>query len=116
MGLLSPHSTFININISYIRPLRVSWTFGIGHILFKLLSVYNGLLIYGKYHDCDPVIEKHVQKADQIFPYFVMDVGRRMPGLSGLFVAGVFSAALSSMSSVLNTLSGTLYMDFIKPR
>lgn len=92
------------------------WIFSIGHILIKLFSVYNGLLIYGRYETCDPVIDRTVSKADQIFPYFVMDVGRAIPGLPGLFVAGVFSAALSSMSSCLNTLSGTLYSDFIKPR
>lgn len=102
----------INLHV----PSRVCWIFGIGHIVIKLLSVYNGLLIYGRYEACDPVIEKVVAKPDQIFPYFVMDVGRSVPGLPGLFVAGVFSAALSSMSSCLNTLSGTIYTDFIKPR
>lgn len=95
---------------------RVVWIFSIGHILIKLFSVYNGLLIHGQYESCDPVIDGHVAKADQIFPYYVMDVGRSIPGLPGLFVAGVFSAALSSMSSLLNTLSGTIYTDFIKPR
>lgn len=44
-----------------------------------------------------------------------MDVARAIPGLPGLFVAGVFSAALSSMSSSLNSLSGTIYVDFLKP-
>lgn len=90
--------------------------FGIGHTLIKLFSVYNGLLIFGKYETCDPVSDGRVEKPDQIFAYYVMDVARQIPGLTGLFVAGVFSAALSSMSSCLNTLAGTLYYDFMKPR
>lgn len=49
-----------------------------------------------------------------MLPYYVHDVAGYIPGLSGLFVAGVFSAALSTISSGLNTLSGTLYEDFIK--
>ncbi len=37
---------------------------------------------------------KLITKADQIVPYFVMDTLGSIPGLSGLFVAGVFSASL----------------------
>uniref|UniRef100_A0A1B0CT26 Putative sodium/solute symporter n=1 Tax=Lutzomyia longipalpis TaxID=7200 RepID=A0A1B0CT26_LUTLO len=93
---------------------KVVWIFGIGHIIIKLCSVYNGLIVYGKYEDCDPVSDGVVKKADQIFAYYVLDVASSIPGLSGLFVAGIFSAALSSMSSCMNTLAGTFYMDFIK--
>lgn len=35
-----------------------------------------------------------IEKADQIIPYFVMDTLGSIPGLSGLFVAGIFSASL----------------------
>jgi Na+/proline symporter len=94
---------------------RAIWIFGIGHIIIKLLSVYNGLIIFGKYETCDPIYEGKVSKFDQIFPYYVMDVARSIPGLPGMFVVGVFSAALSSASSVLNILSGTAYEDFVKP-
>ncbi|XP_055544401.1 sodium-coupled monocarboxylate transporter 1-like [Wyeomyia smithii] len=95
---------------------KAVWIFGVGHILVKLCSVYNGLLIFSKYHDCDPVYSGLVKKNDQIFPYYVLDVARKIPGLPGLFVVGVFSAALSSMSTILNTLSGTIYDDFVKAR
>lgn len=64
---------------------------------------------------CDPVFNGDVRNYDQIFPYYVMDVGRNIPGLPGLFIVGALSAALSSMSSCLNSLSGTAYEDFIRP-
>lgn len=38
------------------------------------------------------------------------------PGLAGLFVSGVFSAALSSLSTGLNSLACVILEDFIKPR
>lgn len=44
-----------------------------------------------------------------------MDILRDMPGLSGLFVAGVFSAALSSLSTCLNSMSAVILEDFVKP-
>lgn len=44
-----------------------------------------------------------------------MDIAGHIPGLPGLFIAGVFCAALSTMSSGLNTLAGTIYEDFISP-
>lgn len=44
-----------------------------------------------------------------------MDVARSIPGLPGLFIVGALCAALSTLSSCLNSLSGTVYEDFIKP-
>lgn len=97
--------------------IKTCWIFGIGHIFIKLFAVYNGLLIFAKYSlaKCDPVYNGDVEKYDQIFPYYVMDVARNIPGLPGLFIVGALSAALSSMSSCLNSLSGTVYEDFMRP-
>lgn len=97
--------------------IKACWIFGFGHIFIKLFAVYNGLLIFAKYtiQKCDPIYNGDVEKYDQIFPYYVMDVARNIPGLPGLFIVGALSAALSSMSSCLNSLSGTVYEDFIRP-
>ena len=82
--------------------------------------------MYAYYHDCDPMTTRQVHKKDQLFPLFVMQVissqnnhlqyqrGRQSlliqvmkdyPGVPGLFVAGVFSGALSTVSSGLNSLA-----------
>lgn len=50
---------------------------------------------------------------DKIVPYFVMDVARNTPGITGFFVAGILSAGLGSMSSILNSISGVIYNDII---
>lgn len=68
------------------------YSFGIAFL--KTLSVLTGLIMYAKYADCDPFKTGEVKRNDQLLPYYVMDVARSIPGLSGLFIAGVVSAAL----------------------
>ncbi|XP_076387575.1 sodium-coupled monocarboxylate transporter 1 isoform X2 [Megachile rotundata] len=58
---------------------------------------------------------QRIRKPDQLLPYFVMEMAESIPGLPGLFVAGVFSAALSTMSTGLNSMAGVIYEDMIKP-
>lgn len=100
-----------------IRFARKSvWIFVFGLIFIKGASCLVGLIMYAKYEDCDPVTTKQIQKVDQILPFFVMQVAGKIPGLPGIFIAGIFSAALSSMSTGMNTLAGTIYEDFIRHR
>lgn len=80
-----------------------------------LLCAYNGLLIYATYKDCDPLTTKLARARDQLLPLFVMDTLGDLPGFSGLFIAGVFSAALSSLSTCLNSMSAVVLEDFFKP-
>jgi hypothetical protein len=68
--------------------------FATGLVLFKSLSMATGLLLYATYEGCDPLLSQRIQRSDQLIPFFVLDVAGHIPGLSGLFVAGVFSAAL----------------------
>ncbi|XP_054288219.1 sodium-coupled monocarboxylate transporter 2-like [Macrosteles quadrilineatus] len=103
------------IAVSTIKESKavMFWSF-IGFFVIKSLVVCIGLLLYATYHDCDPVAIKMVKKTSQILPYYVMDVARDFPGLTGLFISGVLSAALSTMSAGLNTVAGTLYEDFVQ--
>ncbi|KAJ4433292.1 hypothetical protein ANN_15551 [Periplaneta americana] len=89
--------------------------FTLGIFIIKTISCFTGLIIYATYMDCDPLKSKAIQRQDQLVPYYIMDTAASIPGLPGLFVAGVFSAALSSMASNMNSLAGTMYEDFIQP-
>lgn len=94
---------------------RALWTFIVGTLFLLGLCCYSGLLIYAKYHDCDPLTTKLAKAKDQLLPLLVMDTLGDYPGLPGLFVAGVFSAALSSLSTGLNSMSAVVLEDFFKP-
>ena len=89
--------------------------FVIGVTIMIFLCVYNGLLLYATYHDCDPLTTKLAREKDQLMPLLVMEILKDFPGLPGLFIAGVFSAALSSLSTGLNAMSAVVLEDFCKP-
>lgn len=94
--------------------IKALWVFIIG--VFVLISVccYSGLLINATYYECDPLTTRLARAKDQLLPLLVLDVLGDYPGLVGLFVAGVFSAALSSLSTGLNSMSAVVYEDFFK--
>lgn len=50
----------------------------------------------------------------QLMPYYVVDTMGHLPGLSGLFVSGIFSAALSTVSAAVNSLAAVTLEDYIK--
>lgn len=68
--------------------------FGIGIMVLLLTIFYCGLLTYATYYDCDPLMTKLAKAKDQLFPLLVMKVLKDIPGMPGVFVAGVFSASL----------------------
>ncbi|XP_055538986.1 sodium-coupled monocarboxylate transporter 1 [Wyeomyia smithii] len=94
---------------------KALWIFVVGVCLVMSLCSYCGLLIYATYQKCDPLTTKLAKAKDQLLPLFVMDILGELPGLPGLFVAGVFSAALSSLSTCLNSMSAVILEDFVKP-
>jgi len=94
------------------QAVKAIWfnVIGIGGLL--LICGYAGLVMYAFYYNCDPLTTKQVDTQDQLFPLFVMQLMGDYPGVPGLFVAGVFSGALSTVSSGLNSLSAVCLKDF----
>uniref|UniRef100_T1ILQ6 Sodium/solute symporter n=1 Tax=Strigamia maritima TaxID=126957 RepID=T1ILQ6_STRMM len=100
-----------------------------GFFLITAVCCLIGLILYAMYWNCDPLASHQIQKHDQpltynnvfsslcqLFPLFVMQTMSSIPGMLGLFVTGVYCAALSSMSSVLNSLAAVTLEDHVKPR
>ena len=84
-----------------------------GLILTMLIPALCGILAFARYSDCDPVRSKIVTKRDQLLVLYVMDiVAEDAPGLPGLFMASLFSAALSTVSSGINGLAAVTCKDF----
>ncbi|XP_012280871.1 sodium-coupled monocarboxylate transporter 1 [Orussus abietinus] len=99
-----------------LRSARTAlWFFIVGVLILIGICGYAGLLIYATYHECDPLTTKLAGAKDQLLPLLVMHILGDFPGLPGLFVAAVFSAALSSLSTGLNSMAAVVLEDFIKP-
>ncbi|XP_076482372.1 putative sodium-dependent multivitamin transporter [Bombus vancouverensis nearcticus] len=83
--------------------------------LMSLGLCFAGLAIYTKYRDCDPLQAGRINSYDQLMPLYVMDMLSEYPGVPGLFIAGIFSAGLSTISATVNSLAAVMLEDFIKP-
>ncbi|KOC69715.1 Putative sodium-dependent multivitamin transporter [Habropoda laboriosa] len=83
--------------------------------LMSLGLCYSGLAIYAKYRNCDPLKSGRIGSYDQLMPLYVMDMLSAYPGVPGLFIAGIFSAGLSTISATVNSLAAVILEDFIKP-
>jgi solute:Na+ symporter, SSS family len=77
-----------------------------GVLLSLLLGVF--LFIFYRHH---PALLPADLTPDQVMPHFVST--QVPPVLTGLLVAAVFAAAMSSLDSALNSLSAALTVDFL---
>lgn len=71
-----------------------------------------GTLLFIFYTEAPEKLSPTISNNDSIFPWYIV---RELPiGVSGLLVAGIFSAAMSSISSSLNSVSTAYCTDFHK--
>jgi len=84
-------------------------------VVISLLTSLSGLAMFSKYYDCDPIKSGRISSGDQLMPLYVLDTMGSIPGLTGLFIAGIFSSAMSSVSPILNSMAAITMEDYIKP-
>jgi Na+/proline symporter len=87
---------------------------GSGFIIFLQFALFLGigLLLFGFYGGQSPE-QLGLATTDEIFAKFIVE---QLPtGLSGLIVAALFAAAMSSLSSSLNSLASATSLDLYKP-
>ncbi|XP_052771552.1 sodium-coupled monocarboxylate transporter 1-like [Mya arenaria] len=82
----------------------------------QVLPVIEGVFIfaYYAYKRCDIYGNGTVKNVNEILPYAITDIFQNMPGLPGLFISALSSAAFSTLSSCLSSLSAIVYEDIIK--
>ncbi|XP_014220048.1 putative sodium-dependent multivitamin transporter [Copidosoma floridanum] len=83
-------------------------------VSYGTFTMFCGLVLYAVYRDCDPVAAGRIASHDRIMPYFAATKMSGYPGLVGLFVAGIFSASLSTVSAMLNSLALVFLEDYLK--
>lgn len=82
------------IDILIITIFRVIIIYCFGMAIVKAICVILGLVLSATYADCDPFVTKKIERTDQMLPYYVLDVAKNIPGLSGLFTGGIMTASL----------------------
>ena len=55
-----------------------------------------------------------INKQDQIIPLFVAQIMSNVPLMSGIFMSGILSGSLSTVSSGLSSLAAIAYQDFFQ--
>ncbi|KAL3199432.1 hypothetical protein MRX96_014070 [Rhipicephalus microplus] len=80
-----------------------------------VLHALTGLAMVYWYRDCDPVLSGSIPRYDQIVPYYINRSASSIDGFRGLFLAGIVSASISTVSSVVNSHAAVLYVDIVSP-
>ncbi len=83
---------------------------GIIVLLQFLLFLVIGVMLYAFYQEFP--LGRELDQADRIFPIFIVE--QLAPGISGLVIAAIFAAAMSTLSSSLNSLASSSVNDFYK--
>lgn len=79
-------------NLKKARKSIVMFTIGVA--TFISFCCYSGVLVYASFWKCDPQKAGLVDSDDQLFPLYVMQTLSNYRGVPGLFIAGIFGAAL----------------------
>ncbi|MEJ2615001.1 MAG: sodium:solute symporter [Ignavibacteriaceae bacterium] len=87
---------------------------GSGIIIILQFAVFLlvGVMLYAYYGTLD-FTKIGITKPDEVFPKFIIDV---LPtGLTGIIIAGLFAAALSTLAGSISSLSSSTMMDIYIP-
>lgn len=76
------------------------------------LFLFIGLFLFGFYNGLSPA-ELGLATVDEVFAKFI--VQELPPGFSGLIVAAILAAAMSTLSSSINSLASATTLDLYKP-
>nr|CAH8871992.1 unnamed protein product [Trichobilharzia regenti] len=83
--------------------------------VFLAFQLFTGLAMYAYFSGCDPVKSGLIKNYDQILPYAVMVLFDGVVLVRGVFLSVIFAAALSTVSSGVNSLANVTLEDIIRP-
>jgi SSS family transporter len=91
------------------KAIQSVWISILGYIPLAYLFYFMGTALFVYYHvHPDP----NLPKGDAIYPYFVVTC--LPPGIAGLVIAGIFAAAMSAVSSLMNANSTACVEDWYR--
>ena len=97
------------------EAIKSTWFGGLLYVPVSLLFVFIGTALFAYYQVFPDLLTPELQTmdaADQIFPYFIV---QGLPtGLTGLLIASIFAAGMSTISTSLNSSSTVILSDHYK--
>nr|KAG5714190.1 hypothetical protein BaRGS_018407 [Batillaria attramentaria] len=83
--------------------------------LYGIILVLTGILLYAYVITigCDPYQAGLINNTNQMMPYFVIHLLSNLPGMAGLYMSMLFSGALSTFSSGINSLAANTVEDLL---
>jgi len=97
------------------RSLRDSQMALVGSALLVMLQfalfLAIGLMLWSFYGGVKPV-ELGLSRTDEVFPKYIIE--GLPPGVTGLLLAGIIAAAMSTLSSSMNSLAASTVMDLVQ--
>ena len=85
---------------------------GVLVIIQFALFLFVGLALY-TYYGTYELSTLGISKSDEIFPFFIIN---KLPvGISGIIIAGLFAAALSTLAGSMSALASSTMLDLYKP-
>jgi SSS family transporter len=91
---------------------RGIWTGALLAIPASLIFFGIGTVLYSFYKTQPTALNAVIEKPDGIFPWYI--VTQLPPGVSGLLIAGVFAAAMSSLDSSMNSVATAFTTDYYR--
>ncbi|GAB6026987.1 hypothetical protein CHUAL_013653 [Chamberlinius hualienensis] len=117
IGVMSVNQQYMQRFLSNptLKKARMCFIGGSCAVSFaQLLVALTGIVMYAHYRNCDPLLSGKIKVRDQQMALFAIESLSFFKGLSGVFVAGVMCATLSTLSSTLNTLTAVTISDYVK--
>ncbi|XP_054710105.1 putative sodium-dependent multivitamin transporter [Uloborus diversus] len=107
------------LTVSTLKRSQLALLISIPMNLLMYYTIYTcGLVIYANFANCDPLLSPQttgISSGDQLIPYYMIRSFSAYRGMAGFCVSGVFCAALTSISSAVNSLAAVTTEDFVKP-
>ncbi|MEL6853208.1 MAG: sodium/solute symporter, partial [Bacteroidota bacterium] len=89
---------------------RSIWTNAILVVPATIIFFAIGTILFARYSAAPAEVHPALSATDAIFPWFI--VSELPPGVSGLLIAGIFAASMSSLSSSMNSVATAYTTDF----
>ncbi|KAL1434653.1 hypothetical protein MTO96_011470 [Rhipicephalus appendiculatus] len=96
---------------------EAKWTLIVGTLMtcaYYALLTGAAVALTCRYSGCDPHLLGFIKRIDQLIPFFITQEFSGS-GISGIFLAGVVSASISTVSSMVNSQAAIWYFDIITP-